>query len=69
MEHKHSRGDRVRVEGTETIYEGRTGEVVMILTNGVYDHGVELEGVEGGLRWFTQGEIKPEPNGEGANGA
>lgn len=56
-------GDRVRVHGTETPYEGRTGEVRNCLdpchdTRPILRVGVSLDGLDG-LRWFSEGELMP----------
>lgn len=53
-------GDRVTATGTETRYEGRMGEPVMIREpHGIHTHGVKLDGLDG-RRWFSPGELRPE---------
>lgn len=55
-------GDRVTVSGTETIYEGRSGELTDMRADGVYSYGVQIDGLEphNGRRWFSLGELKEE---------
>ncbi len=50
-------GDRVRVNGTETPYEGKTGQVGAIRDD-FYRYGVALDGLDG-RRWFSKGELMP----------
>lgn len=49
--------DPVRIQGTETIYEGLEGELTSIRdVIGVETHGVFLPKVDG-RRWFSPGEL------------
>ncbi len=50
-------GDRVRVNGTETPYEGKTGQVKN-MRDDFYCYGVKLDGLDG-RRWFSKGELMP----------
>jgi hypothetical protein len=50
----------VVIEGTPTIYNGRTGVLKYIRGEGYLTHGVDLDGEapHQARRWFSPGELK-----------